>query len=125
MATEKTDTALIELLSARFGSGGEMDGVGHRISTQAISGVGASSVGVAGAVAIGVVNARSEATVAAQDNTIVLTGDAAIRADEAQKVDVYKRQLMGCAPWRWEILSRRKLALPKTWSAVSRKMTRG
>lgn len=63
-----------------------MDGVGHRISTQAISGVGASSVGVAGAVAIGVVNARSEATVAAQDNTIVLTGDAAIRADEAQKV---------------------------------------
>ena len=86
MATEKTYTALIELLSARFGSGGEMDGVGHRISTQAISGVGASSVGVAGAVAIGVVNARSEATVAAQDNTIVLTGDAAIRADEAQKV---------------------------------------
>ena len=86
MGVERTYTALIELLGARFGSGGELDGVGHRISTQAISGVGASSVGVAGAVAITVADARSEATVAAQNNAIDLTGDAAIRADEAQKV---------------------------------------
>ncbi len=76
LAGEKTYTALIELLAARFGSGGELDGVGHKISTQAISGVGASSVGVAGAAAITVVNARAEATVAAQKNRIVLTGDA-------------------------------------------------
>ena len=40
--------AFTALLTDKFGSHSELDGAGHLISTQAVSGVGASGVGVAG-----------------------------------------------------------------------------
>ena len=59
--------AFAALLTTKFATGSELDGVGHTISTQAVSGVGAAGVGVAGSAAITIINAVSSATIAGRD----------------------------------------------------------
>lgn len=81
----------LKALAALLGSNDELDGVGHRISTQTISGVGAANVGVAGSVAISVVKGITKAIIAdrsalTEGNDINITGDIIITADGAQRV---------------------------------------
>ena len=60
-------------LAAALGSNDELDGIGSRISASAVSGVGASDVGVAGSLALSVVNGKTEATVSDdQDGTMTM-----------------------------------------------------
>jgi uncharacterized membrane protein YgcG len=64
-------TLSLQAIGALLGSNDELDGVGHRISTQTISGVGAANVGVAGSVAISVVmTATFRPTPAWADDTV-------------------------------------------------------
>ena len=92
LGLENIYDALTELLSAKFGSHSELDGIGHLISTQTISGVGASSVGVAGSVAITIVDSLSEASIAGRDSfdadelDIEVDGALLVEANEAQQV---------------------------------------
>ncbi|NLF26650.1 MAG: hypothetical protein GX592_02030, partial [Clostridiales bacterium] len=90
VASALLDTVALSL-AIRFGNPGELDGIGCLISTSAISGAGASNVGVAGAAAIAVVNGVTEATIAPRTSLpsgddIKVTGDSAVRARAAQKV---------------------------------------
>ncbi len=83
--------AFAALMTTKFATGSELDGVGHTISTQAVSGVGASNVGVAGSAAITIINAVSSATIAgrstlAAEPDITAGGDIRVEANEAQKV---------------------------------------
>ena len=80
-----------QLLSLRFGEEEEPDGLGHRISTQAISGAGASKVGVAGSVAISIVNGTTAAMIESLNSAlpndaddIYVIGDIIIAADNMQ-----------------------------------------
>ncbi len=83
--------AFAALLTTKFATGSELDGVGHTISTQAVSGVGAAGVGVAGSAAITIIHAVSSATIAGRDAVgdqpdMTAGGDIRVEANEAQKV---------------------------------------
>ena len=92
LSLDKMYNALSGLLADKFGSLNELDGVGHTISTQAISGVGASSVGVAGSAAVTQITSVSQASIAGRDvlneneYDIQAVGELRVEADEAQLV---------------------------------------
>ena len=84
-------TLSLQAIGALLGSNDELDGVGHRISTQTISGVGAANVGVAGSVTISVVKGETKAIIAdrsalTEGDDINIAGDIIITADGAQRV---------------------------------------
>jgi len=87
---ENLRTAVTLELAARFGANSESNGAGNKISTSAISGVGAANVGVAGAVAITILNGKTEASIANSasrtSDDLVITGDAVVRANSVDKV---------------------------------------
>ncbi|MBQ8963249.1 MAG: hypothetical protein IJ089_05575 [Clostridia bacterium] len=60
---------------------------GHIIDTQAISGAGAKSVGVAGSVAVTVLNAETSAGIADSGKAIAVSGDMTVQADELRAVN--------------------------------------
>jgi hypothetical protein len=81
----------LKAIAALLGSNDELDGIGHKISTQTVSGVGASNVGVAGSAAISVVNGTTKAIIAdrtalTDGDDIRISGDIIITADGAQKI---------------------------------------
>jgi hypothetical protein len=88
----KVKEAVLQYLASKFGSEDEMDGVGHKISTQAVSGVGAANVGVAGAAAVAVVKGTTRAVIKgtglsyAQNGDICVTGGVTIHAQSGQKI---------------------------------------
>lgn len=90
VTAKKLRAAIIQYLTIRFGSNDEMDGVGHKISTTAISGAGAANVGVAGSAAVSVIDGTTQAILAdrtsAVSNDIRIAGDMLLTADSAQKV---------------------------------------
>ena len=61
---EQATKALVNYLSGKLGGNEEPEAVGPRISTSAVSGAGATNVGVAGSVAISVVKGTSGAYIA-------------------------------------------------------------
>ncbi|NLF46195.1 MAG: hypothetical protein GX581_08970, partial [Syntrophomonadaceae bacterium] len=82
---------LIKATAILLGSNDELDGVGHLISTQTVSGAGASNVGVAGSAAISVVNGTTKAIIAdrtalTEGDDIKISGDIIITAEAAQKI---------------------------------------
>jgi hypothetical protein len=81
----------VKAIAAILGSNDELDGIGHKISTQTVSGVGAANVGVAGSAAISVVNGLTQAVIAdrsalREGEDINISGDIIITANGAQKV---------------------------------------
>lgn len=87
----KIKKAMNTYLRMKFGSNDEMEGVGHKISTTAISGAGAANIGIAGAVAVTVINGTTEAVIAdsisqREATDIAVTGDVSLNARHAQKV---------------------------------------
>ncbi|MBQ3575074.1 MAG: hypothetical protein IJA26_05360, partial [Clostridia bacterium] len=77
-------------LTLKYGNPSELDGVGSRISTSAVSGAGASNVGVAGSAAIAAIFNNAEATIVGydekEDNAINVGGILSIIGEAAQKV---------------------------------------
>ena len=80
----RLEAAIARALAIQFGSADEMDGVGHKFSTQAISGVGASNIGVAGAAGVALIDGNTEASIGA-NATIAVSGDVLVSAESAQK----------------------------------------
>ncbi|MDD3402964.1 MAG: hypothetical protein PHQ72_06365 [Hespellia sp.] len=92
VAVAKMERLMNTYLRMKFGSNDEMDGVGSRISTTAISGAGASNLGIAGAVSVTVINALTEAVIADHDGNRIeedlkISGDVTIYGRSVQ--DVY------------------------------------
>lgn len=85
---EMAVNAVIGYLSGKLGGNEEAEGVGPRISTSAVSGAGASNVGVAGSVAISVVNGISKAYIdQAENGKLNVTGNVTVESKASQ--DVY------------------------------------
>lgn len=78
------------LLTDKFGNSSEIDGIGNRISTVAISGEGASNVGVAGSVAVTNVDGETLAEISERaslsDDDISSDGTVTVKSDSADKV---------------------------------------
>ena len=88
VAMAKIKHAANTYLRMKFGSNDEMEGVGHKISTTAISGAGAANVGVAGAAAVTVINGTTEAVIK-EHTTVKETSDIQVSED----VRLYARQV--------------------------------
>ena len=63
MTIDSVRQMVVAAMNARFGNPSALDGVGNLIYTSAISGVGASNVGVAGSAAISVIEVKTIATI--------------------------------------------------------------
>jgi len=91
VAIQRIRDMVVAALNVKFGNPGELDGVGNLFSTSAISGVGASNVGIAGSAAIAIINGETAATIAGKavlpaDADIVVDGVVTISAEAAQKI---------------------------------------
>lgn len=85
---EQAVNAVIHYLSGKLGGNEEAESVGPRISSSAVSGAGASNVGVAGSVAISVVNGTSKAYIAdVQNGQMNVSGNVTVESKASQ--DVY------------------------------------
>lgn len=85
---EKVASALVGYLSGKLGGNEEAEGVGPKISTSAVSGAGATNVGVAGSVAISVVNGVSKAYIGDTTNGQMNVGGN-ITVESKASQDVY------------------------------------
>ena len=65
----------------------ENPATGHIIDTQAISGAGAKTVGVAGSVAVTVLNAETNASIAGGGKSVNVSGGMTVQADELRAVN--------------------------------------
>ncbi|MGN0184806.1 MAG: beta strand repeat-containing protein, partial [Aristaeellaceae bacterium] len=83
--------AAVTELTAKYGNPSELENVGNRISTSAVSGAGAANVGVAGSLALTILDADAQAILSgleapdAQDK-VELTGILELYAQSANKV---------------------------------------
>ncbi len=90
-STDAIIDAVTTFLAAKFGSEDEIDGMGHKVSTQGISGVGSANMGVAGAAAITVLHGHTSAVIADRaalltGADLVISGDASLNAVSTQKI---------------------------------------
>ncbi len=86
----RIEEAVVAYMRSRFGGNDEADGLGSKISTSAVSGAGASNIGIAGAVAVTVLTAISQALILDLDTAlaedITVTDGVVISSDRFQKL---------------------------------------
>jgi len=86
----RIEEAVVAYMRSRFGGNDEADGLGSKISTSAVSGAGASNIGIAGAVAVTVLTAISQALILDLDTAlaedITVTDGVVITSDRFQKL---------------------------------------